>query len=60
LIDAIRAALRKWLKVGFRKVQRVPNILVPKYIITSEWLHFKNCWKKWPKGPYPKGPMADS
>ena len=28
--DAMPAACRKWLKVGFRKVQRVPIILVPK------------------------------
>jgi len=36
LFDAISAACRKWLKVGFQKVQRVPIILVPKSIITSE------------------------
>jgi len=30
LFDAIPAACRKLLKVGFRKVQRVPIILVPK------------------------------
>jgi len=30
LFDAIPAACRKWLKVGFRKVLRVPIILVPK------------------------------
>jgi len=30
LFDAIPASCRKWLKVGFRKVQRVPIILVPK------------------------------
>ena len=28
--DAIPAACRKWLKVGFRKAQRVPIVLVPK------------------------------
>jgi len=30
LFDEIPAACRKWLKVGFRKVQRVPIILIPK------------------------------
>jgi len=30
LSDAIAAACSKWLKVGFRKVQRVNIILVPK------------------------------
>jgi len=30
LFDAIPVACRKWLKVGFRKVRRVPIILVPK------------------------------
>ena len=36
----------------------------PKYIITSEWLHFKNCWKSGPKvptlrdqSPMAKGPL---
>jgi len=28
--DAILAACRKWLKLGFRKVRRVPIILVQK------------------------------
>jgi len=30
LFDKILAACRKWLKAVFRKVQRVPIILVPK------------------------------
>jgi len=30
LFDAIPVDCRKWLKVGFQKMQRVPIILAPK------------------------------
>ena len=61
--DTIPAACRNWLKVGFRKVRRAPVFSTkkePKYIITSERLHFKNCRKSGPKVPTLKDqwPMA--
>ena len=57
----------KWLKVFFRKVQSPRYFSTkqePKYIIMSEWSHFKNCWKSARKiqdlrdqWPMAKGPL---